>query len=105
MNQAMKNLEIIQKIKWAYAHTVKYYRLSIPPYGEIESKRKKKGGREKMDINTKVAKDLGRIPPRYLNQLDDTKTVNEKYQETRMQILELLTEEDDEVTEIIVTKG
>ena len=47
MNQAMKNLEIIQKIKWAYAHTVKYYRLSIPPYGEIESKRKKKGGREK----------------------------------------------------------
>ena len=59
-----------------------------------------------MDINTKIAKDLGRIPPRYLNQLDDTKTVNEKYQETRMQILESLTEEDDEVTtEIIVTKG
>ena len=59
-----------------------------------------------MDNTTKVAKDLGRIPIKYLNQLDDTKTALEKYQETRQQLLDSLAEEDTEelITEITIRK-
>ena len=60
-----------------------------------------------MDNTTKAAKELGRIPTRYLNQLDDTKTALEKYQETRKQLLDSFVEDDDEelLTEITIRKG
>ncbi len=59
-----------------------------------------------MDNTTKLAEYLGRIPTRYLNQLDDTKSALEKYQEQRRKFLETLIEdEDDEViTEITIRK-
>ena len=59
-----------------------------------------------MDNTTKTARNLDRIPARYLNQLDDTKTPLEKYQETRKQLLNSFAEEDAEelITEITIRK-
>ena len=55
-----------------------------------------------MDHSTKYAYENGKIPTRYYNQLDDTRSITEKYNESHKAVLDQLTE-SDETTEIIIT--
>lgn len=51
-----------------------------------------------MDINTKIAKDFGMIPTRYFNQLDDTRSIQEKYIEAREFFMSEYADVDEEET-------
>ncbi len=54
-----------------------------------------------MDINTKIAKDFGMIPTRYFNQLDDTRSVQEKYMEARDFFMSEYTDIDEEEATVV----
>ena len=57
-----------------------------------------------MDINTKIAKDFGMIPTRYFNQLDDTRTIQEKYIEAREFFMsEYVDVDEEEITAVHIT--
>lgn len=51
-----------------------------------------------MDINTKIANDRGMIPTRYFNQLDDTRSIQEKYIEAKDFFMSEYTDIDEEET-------
>ncbi len=56
-----------------------------------------------MDINTKTAIQNDKLPTRFLNQIDDSRTVEEKYLEYRKEMIETLTNSDDEETNVHIT--
>ena len=56
-----------------------------------------------MDINTKSAIQNGKLPTRLLNQIDDSRTVEEKYIEHRQEMIETLTNNDNEETNVAIT--
>ena len=56
-----------------------------------------------MDINTKSAIQNDKLPTRLLNQIDDSRTVEEKYIEHRQEMIETLTNNDDEETNVAIT--
>ena len=56
-----------------------------------------------MDINTKISIQNDKLPTRFLNQIDDSRTVEEKYLEYRKEMIETLTNSDDEETKVHIT--
>ena len=53
-----------------------------------------------MDINMKYALQSDKIPPRYLNQLDNSKTPEEKLMEAHQQMIEDFTAEPEDEMEV-----
>ena len=56
-----------------------------------------------MDINTKISIQNDKLPTRFLNQIDNSRTVEEKYIEYRKEMIETLTNSDDEETKVHIT--
>ena len=54
-----------------------------------------------MDINTKIANDRGMIPTRYFNQLDDTRSIHEKYMEAHDFFMGQYADVDEEETTVV----
>ena len=56
-----------------------------------------------MDINTQCAWVYNKIPTRYFNQLDGSKSLQQKYIETKQEIMEEYTGFEEEPTEVSIS--